>query len=55
MANASRIDLRNVERGNYFRIVADVMVDGVSLGEQLITGGLARPYVGKRKRESWCK
>ena len=52
MKNALRIDLRNVERGNFFRIVADVMVDGVSLGEQLITAGLARPYGGKRK--GWC-
>ena len=53
MANAEQIDLRNVERGQYFRIVADVMVDGVSLGERLIEAGLARRYDGG-KRKGWC-
>ena len=53
MKSSSRIDLHNVERGNFFRIVADVMVDGASLGEHLIEAGLARRYDGG-KREGWC-
>ena len=38
---AKQIDLINVERGKYFRIVADVIVDGMSLAEELVRLGLA--------------
>lgn len=48
------VELDNIQRGKYFRLVADVYVDGESLGERLIRKGLARPYDGKGKRESWC-
>ena len=44
MDKASRIDLRGVARGKYFRIVADIMVAGVSVGTLLIAEGLARSY-----------
>lgn len=44
-----QVVLRNMRRGKYFRIVADVYVDGSSLGEELITAGLAKPYDGGRK------
>lgn len=44
-----QIVLRNMKRGKYFRIVADVYVDGSSLGQELITNGLAKPYDGGRK------
>lgn len=48
----SKIELRNIQRDKYFRIRADVIVDGESVGEQLLKEELARPYNGG-KRESW--
>ncbi|MCU7934124.1 MAG: thermonuclease family protein [Candidatus Thiodiazotropha sp. (ex Dulcina madagascariensis)] len=50
---ATNIELRAVRRGKYFRLLAEVWVDGVSLGRQLIDAGLARPYAGG-KRGGWC-
>ena len=50
-AEAQTIELRNLKRGKYFRIVADVYVDGVSLAERLIELGLAYPYDGGTKQE----
>jgi endonuclease YncB( thermonuclease family) len=47
------IELRNMKRGKYFRILADVYIDDVNLADQLIAAGLARPYDGS-KRLSWC-
>lgn len=49
------IELRNMRRGKFFRIVADVYVDGHSLAKYLISKGQARPYNGKSKREGWCR
>jgi len=53
LADAETIVLINIDRGKYFRIVADVSVDGVDLGETLIENGLGRLYDGGKK-ESWC-
>lgn len=47
------IELRNMGRDKYFRILADVYVDGVSLAEALLNQELARPYDGGKK-SSWC-
>jgi endonuclease YncB( thermonuclease family) len=38
-----------MQRGKYFRIVADVFVDGSNLGQELIERGLAKPYDGGTK------
>jgi endonuclease YncB( thermonuclease family) len=38
-----------MQRGKYFRIVADVYVDGSDLGQELIEKGLAKPYHGEKK------
>ena len=48
------IVLLNLERGKYFRLVADVEVNGHSLGRHLIDQGLAVPYDGKTKTHRWC-
>jgi micrococcal nuclease len=42
-----------MQREKYFRIVADVNVDGGSLGQELIDQELAKPYDGGKnpKRE----
>jgi endonuclease YncB( thermonuclease family) len=53
LANAETIVLKNIDRGKYFRIVADVSVDGVDLGSTLIENGLGRLYDGGKK-VGWC-
>ena len=47
-----QIILKKTRRGKYFRIVAEVWIDGVNLGEELIKAGLAKPYFGG-KRPKW--
>ena len=54
LTHASRIELADIQRGKYFRLLAVVLVDGVSLAESLIEQGLAVPYGGGKKRD-WCK
>ena len=49
LRSAKRIELRNMKRGKYFRIVADVHVDGKSLAQMLLEAGLAKPYDGGKK------
>lgn len=51
---AKIVELRNIQRGKYFRIVADVYLDDESLGDSLIGKGLARSYDGGTK-EKWCQ
>ena len=51
--NAKEIMLNNLQRGKYFRIVADVTVDGVSLEKELLENELAYKYSGGKK-SSWC-
>ena len=53
--DAEQIDLKNIERGKYFRIAADVIVDGESLGEMLVEAGMAVRYDGGKKNRNWCK
>ena len=36
LKDAEQITLKNMERGKYFRIAADVIIDGESLGDMLI-------------------
>ncbi|MBK7844497.1 MAG: thermonuclease family protein [Bdellovibrionales bacterium] len=57
MKQAKRIDLKNIDRDKYFRILADVWVDNKSISEVLIKNKLAYPYDGGRKPTSisWCK
>ena len=50
---AKSVVLKNIKRGKYFRLIADVYVNGVNLGEQLIKQGHAVKYTGKTK-QTWC-
>ncbi len=50
---AKSITLKNIKRGKYFRLIADVYVDGVSLSEQLVKNGHAVTYKGNAKK-NWC-
>jgi len=54
LRSAERVELRNIQRGKYFRLIADVEVDGKDLGTQLMKAGLARVYEGG-KRQDWCR
>jgi len=53
LANAKEIKLAKLQRGKYFRVVADVMIDGVSLEKELLENKLAYKYTGGKKL-SWC-
>lgn len=56
LKKAKRIDLEKIQRGKYFRIVADVIIDGKSLSEYLLKNGLAYAYNGgKKKKMNWCQ
>ncbi|HOP06303.1 MAG TPA: thermonuclease family protein [candidate division Zixibacteria bacterium] len=41
LGQAHEVSLRNIGRGGFFRIIADVYVDGVNLGDTLVHVGLA--------------
>lgn len=53
LRDAKEIELRNIKRGKYFRLLAEVYVDGESLGSSLVQAGLAVAYSGGT-RASWC-
>jgi len=52
LASSSVIELKNIKRDKYFRLDADVIVDGYNLGQLLINNKLAKPYDGGKK-EAW--
>ncbi len=49
LKDAEQIILKNMERGKYFRIAADVIVDGESLANMLVEAGMAVRYDGGKK------
>ena len=53
LENATVVDLMDVKRGKYFRVLADVLADGILLSTLLINEGLAVVYNGGKKH-SWC-
>ncbi|MBC7420957.1 MAG: thermonuclease family protein [Bdellovibrio sp.] len=56
LKNAKQIDLVNIKRDKYFRILADVMVDGRSVKDLLMKNSLAYNYEGGTKQKvDWCK
>lgn len=55
MRRASRLDLVGIQRGKFFRVVADVLYDGKSLRDHLLAKKLAVPYDGGYKEDvDWC-
>ena len=54
LRHAKIIVLKNMHRGKYFRIIADVYVDGFNLGKEMIRRGLAVEYHGGRKKMDRC-
>ena len=55
LKEAEHVTLKNLQRGKYFRIAADVIVDGENLGEILVESGMAIKYDGLKKSYQWCK
>ena len=55
MRASDSIVLKNPKRGKYFRIVADVEINGMDLGKLLIWMGYAKAYDGKSSRPDWSK
>lgn len=56
LKKAKRIDVENVSRGKYFRVVGNVIIDGKSLTSKLLAKGYAYPYYGRTKKKvDWCK
>ena len=55
LKDAERIDLKNLQRGKYFRIVADVYADGENLAEALVDSGMAVRYDGGKRNGRWCE
>ena len=53
LKGASKIELRNPQRGKYFRIVSEVWIDGESLADILKAKGLAKDYDGEGTRPEW--
>lgn len=55
LKSAKRIDLVNADKDKYFRILADVVVDGKPLRNILYRNGLAYAYEGRTKQKvDWC-
>lgn len=56
LKSAKRIDLENVKRDKYFRILADVFFDGKNIRDLLFKNNLAYAYEGGTKQKiDWCK
>jgi len=56
VVNAKHVHLLNISRGKYFRIVADVVADGINIRMSLLNNNLAYPYDGGTKATiDWCK
>ena len=55
LKGAEKITLRNMKRGKYFRIAADVIIDGENLADVLIEAGMAIKYDGGKKTHKWCE
>jgi micrococcal nuclease len=53
LKGANKIELRNPQRGKYFRIVSEVWIDGESLADMLKAKGLAKDYDGEGARPEW--
>lgn len=52
--NAKKIMLTEVQRGTFFRLVANVYVDDVLLQDILLAAKLAVPYELRDQKDSWC-
>ena len=54
LINAKKIELKNVRRDKYFRILCDVYIDDSNLSDILINNDKAVAYDGGKKIKDWC-
>jgi len=54
LSRARTINLKQVSRGKYFRLVAIVEADGLNLNDFLLQIGLAKPFSRHHKKTKWC-
>lgn len=54
LRGAESIELRRIERGSFFRIIAEVWADGENVGQEMIEAGHALPYQPGQGGRSWC-
>ncbi len=53
---AERVDIVNLRKDKYFRILGTVLADGRSVVDELIRRRLGYPYHGEKKpKRNWCK
>lgn len=52
LTQGGMVTLHNVQRGSFFRLVAEVRIDGESLGETLAAAGMAAPF--EPSSTPWC-
>lgn len=53
LLSAQSIELHNVARDKYFRLNADLIVDGINVSKEMIEKELVRSYDGGT-RSGWC-
>ncbi|WP_339883641.1 thermonuclease family protein [Vreelandella maris] len=54
LRGAETIELRQIERGSFYRIIAEVWVDGENVGQDMLEAGHALPYVKGKGGRGWC-
>ena len=54
LRGADEIELRQIERGSFFRIIAEVWADGENVGQKMIEAGHALPYQEGQGGKAWC-
>lgn len=54
LRGAETIELRQIERGSFFRIIAEVWADGENVGQEMLEAGHALPYVTGQSGQAWC-
>lgn len=54
LRSAETVELRQIERGSFFRIIAEVWADGENVGEEMLAEGHALPYVTGQSGRAWC-
>jgi micrococcal nuclease len=54
LRSAKKVELKNMNRDKYFRIDADVFIDGKNLAQELINNRLGVSYSGGVKID-WCQ
>lgn len=54
LRGAETIELRQIERGSFFRIIAEVWADGENVGQEMIEAGHALPYQEGQGGKAWC-